>query len=466
MPLLLDVETSRRDHDLSVAAGVLAGRLADGHRADEGIPDGPEKELFRSRLRAAEVHDDRLQRLERITEEKRATVAVSIKSEPRTYGPANPENSFFIDVARAALPGMPGAAEAQLRLDRHGKEVAREAMVRSDEGKRALRTATTTAFRSEHPRSATEEALRAMTTGSGSGGSLVTPEYLPQDWAMYRTFPASVTGQATTVPDPGFGMQMNIPAIEASATVAAQSSQNSAVSDSVPTGGYISANLATYAGEVEISQQLLDRSGPGPSFDVLLHEQLGQGLRTAIDTAVITAMLAGATSVTGAATFTAAGLFGDIAAAKSAIATAAGTKLPATGIFVTPAWTEYLLSSVDPAGRPLLLPTSTQAALPIRLGPDGGPPAGFTGDRLLGTALFADENVPPASSDAQFLVAHMPEVFVQTSEPALRTIVETDANILSVVVQLYCYVGVIVRHATAAAVVTGGAAYPATPTFA
>lgn len=65
----------------------------------------------------------------------------------------------------------------------------------------------------------------------------------------------------------------------------------------------------------------------------------------------------------------------------------------------------------------------------------------------------------------QIVVANMNEVYVQRSEPILRTIPETLANYLTVVVQAYSLVGVIVRHSAAVQTITGSA-YPTNPTFA
>jgi hypothetical protein len=147
--------------------------------------------------------------------------------------------------------------------------------------------------------------------------------------------------------------------------------------------------------------------------------------------------------------------------------TTAGTKLPATHLFVIPELGEWLLSQVDPNGRPLLLPTPANTALPITPGPNGGPPLGYTGNRLLSTAVFEDGSIPVTSPsyDTQIVVANMAEVFTLTSEPSLRVIPETLAPDLLVTIQLYALLGVVVRHQAAVQTITG-AAYPVAPSFA
>ena len=198
----------------------------------------------------------------------------------------------------------------------------------------------------------------------------------------------------------------------------------------------------------------------------MIFDQLHVALQTAIDTAVLTVALANAGTVAGASSFTAAAFWQDLAEAKSQMATAAGTVLPATHTFMTPNVYEYLSSESDPNGRPLLLPTPAGAATTVTPGPDGGPPPGYTGEKILSTPVFTDGNVPTTDSGAetQIVLAHMPEVFVLATEPVSRAIPETFAADLSVVVQTYCLVGTIVRHPKAVQIVSG-AAYPASPSF-
>ena len=296
----------------------------------------------------------------------------------------------------------------------------------------------------------------------------MTPQYLLEDgiWAMYRTYPASFTEQAVQVRDPGYGLTMHIPSFSGPLSVGQQVSETSGATDSSPGGSDLTFSLLTAVGEVEISEQLLDRTGPDAyTFDKICHEQLQEDLRTETDTLIVSQAISVGGTPTASGSLSVANLFGDIGKAKSALATAAGTVLPATHIFMTPSWWEYLLSVSDPNGRPALLPTSGNASLPIQLAPDGGPPPGFTGDRLTGTPLFSDGNIPASGSNTQILVVNVNEVFVQRSEPVLRTIPEALATSLSVVVQAYSLVGVILRHSGAVQTLTGSA-YPSSPSFA
>jgi hypothetical protein len=387
-------------------------------------------------------------------------LALSVKSEPRTYQRGN-GNSYYFDLARAASPGTPGHAEAVARLERYSQEIAAEAKTNTPEGRRALRVAETRGRQAGH--GAVLEEQRAVSSGAASGGAFVTPQYLVDDWAVWRSYPPSFYEQSVKLEDVGYGLEIYLPAFTSGPTVTKAASEGAIVSNSSPGAGYLSAALVTVSGEVDISQQLFDRSGP-LQFDSVIHQQLGVQLATAIDSYAIATCLATAGTVAGAATFSAAGLYGDLAAAKAGMLTTDGTKLPATHIFVQPDFAEWMLAQCDPNGRPLLLPAPANVVLPITPAADGNPPPGFTGTRLLSSAVFTDGSIPSSGSNTQILVANMGEVYSLASEPALRTIPETLAEELEVVVQVYQMVGVILRRAPAVQVVSGSG-YLAAPTF-
>ena len=281
---------------------------------------------------------------------------------------------------------------------------------------------------------------------------------------MYRTYPPSLYDQSTKVPDPGWGLTLSVPTFDEPASVAQQIGENQGVTASAPGSEYVTADMIVIVGELDVSQQLWDRTGPVPS-DEVFHAALQSHIATQIGAYAVQQALANAGSISGASSFTAAALFQDIADAKAAMETADGVKLPATHLFMAPEIGDWLTAQSDPAGRPLLLPASFGAsALPISTAPDGGPPCGFTGEKLVNLPVFHDGNIPASGSNAQLLVVHAPELFSVTSEVVNRAFPETFASSLSVVVQSYVYVGVLVRHAAAVQVITGDA-YPQAPSF-
>ena len=199
----------RRDQKLRTAARVAGGWVRSGGGIADDL-DGQERDTFTLALREAASHDDRVNRFEAIADEKRATLRVAVTGEETTYGPGS-ANSYYIDLARAAIPGLRGHREALERLDRHSLEVAHEVRSGSRQGRRALGGASTRAR--EGGRNVREE-QRAVTTGSASAGSFVTPIWLQPRYGLYNSYPASFYEQSTQLPDPGYGNQMNLPVFD------------------------------------------------------------------------------------------------------------------------------------------------------------------------------------------------------------------------------------------------------------
>jgi hypothetical protein len=462
LPLLIEREAGRRDDDLRTAAEVVASEIRAGRGRDANL-SGPARERYAASLARAEQHDTRVQRLEAISEEKRATLRVSVRREPRVYGELSPY-SYFADHFAASLPGHRDHAAANERLRRHAHEVGLEASGLSDEGLRARRAIGETRGR-ETGRPAEE--LRALTSASGSGGALVTPQYLTEDYAVWRNYPPSFWMQSVPVTDEGFGMEVYLPAYTSGTSADQQVAENAGVSDASPTAQYLSCSLVTMTGEVEVSQQVIDRAGPGPGFDVITNAQLTEDLNAAVDSYMLTQAIAGAGTVTDSTSFSVTDLWADLGKARSQMRTTAGAKLQPTHLFIAPDPYEYYTSQVDGNGRPLLTPVPAGASLAVTPGPDGGPPLGATGLKLLSTPVFSDGNIPnfTGTTNTQIVLASMSDVFTIATEPVLRVVPETFSSTLTVVIQLYRLVGIIVRHAAACQVVSGSA-YPATPSFA
>jgi HK97 family phage major capsid protein len=463
------------EHDMSAYSFALMAEFATTHAArqlgkaaaivdrTDGIRNGlmpEENSKVADMLRRADINLERAKNYQAIAE--RHAVAVTVKSEPRVYGPHS-RNSWYMDLAAVAVPGdLTGAAA---RLERYSRELSVEAKAGSVEGRRALDVV------SSRSRSAGEDAVenerRAMSSGATSGGSFVTPQYVvDHQFALFNSYPPSFIEQTTKVPDAGYGMELYVPAFGSASTVAQQMTENSGVTDTSPTASYLSTALVTFAGEVDVSQQFFDRAGP-VGADVVIHAALAQQLQTEVNLNAITQAIAGGGTVTGAGSFTAANFLGDISKAKMQMETTAGTRLPATHVFMQPDFYSWSIAQMDPNGRPLLLPANSNAVLPIQAAADGSPPVGFTGERLGEAAVFTDGSIPNASTptQTQIIVANAADVLTMTSEPVVRAFVESDAQDLTVIIQLYALTGCIVRHGTSVQVISG-AAYLSAPTFA
>lgn len=201
LPILIDRERRRRDAALRSAAVIIkSDRTGD---VDKGL-EGQTATRYRSKLDSAAVHDTRVRRFEQIGAEKRASVQVR---EPGPYGPGSGA-SYYLDQFHAALgPSDPRHAGATDRLQRHAIGISRDVRADNRTGQRALRQAMTMA-RPDGGNTVPE--ARAVSTGTA--GAFVTPQYLTDDAALYRTYAASFYEQTTKVEDAGWGMQMLIPA--------------------------------------------------------------------------------------------------------------------------------------------------------------------------------------------------------------------------------------------------------------
>jgi hypothetical protein len=427
-------------------------------------------EVQRFDARIAELSEDVA--AEKAQAEARAaimgTADVAVKSEPKTYDDHSP-NSYFADLVRASGQMWNGHSEAVARLAKHSHEMAVDAQSdtkRRETVSKQLRAANRTND-GQHARSSLADMLesRAMDTTAGSGGSFVTPVYMEQDYAPYRHFGRVFIDQTNKHPLPEYGMTVFLPVVQSPAGVAVQGTQGQGVLETDPTAGYLSANLTTEAGQVTISQQLLDRAGPNFQFDKLVFDQLQRDYNYVINQAVITAALAGAGTITNnTSTVTISQFYGDMAHAKSTTVNTAGTILPATHLFTTPTMWEWLASRTDTNSHPLIVPQANGPYNAIAASPGTSIVEGFTGSRVLGLDAFEDGGVPLKSANQQVIVAHMPEVWVFEGDVVPRVIPQTYAQNLQVLLQIYAYYAVIVRYPLAVQTVTGSA-YPGTPTF-
>lgn len=397
---------------------------------------------------------------------------IKVKSEPRVYSKESP-NSYFADIVRSAAPTSFHYSEAKARLERHAVELAGELRSNSSsrESRHIARSVRSIVRNASSPSSAEAE-FRGLTTGSGSGLSFVTPQYLVKEYHEYREYPPSFLEQCPCQEVPAYGMTINLPILTGPAAVVAQASEGTSVGETDPTATYHSATLSTFAGQVSISQQLLDRSGPGQSFDTVAYCQMRQEYDAAIDAAVIAAALAGAQTITDTTVYAAAtfipNLFGDIYNARQKLETAAGTKLRPTHAFFLPDPWAFIASQTGSDVRPILLPNAgtAQTDIPLRVGEDDLVPAGYTGYNFGGVPAFTDGNIPLSSGNAQIIVFNSSSIYpFYDNEPTVVSYPETLANDLQVVVRLHGYAGTIITHASGVCSISG-AAYSASPSFA
>jgi hypothetical protein len=448
-----------RDARLSVAANLM-------EKSQDGTLSTEDFRTFKSAIDDASKYHQQHQMLGELRRASLKTAAF-IKSEPRTYGPAHPERSFFMDIAALRSP-YAGAMEQQgaaERLKQHAKECAVESRDATKEGRRvqqAWRDGNRNADPAVNRDAAFDEELRAMSSGSTSGGALVTPEYLVEDWAAFRTPYRAFVDQCRAFPLPPYGMQINIPAFTSTAAAGSQT-ENTPVAETDPSGAYLTTQLATVTGQLTVSQQLNDRGGqPGLTFDMIAAAQLKEQVDQGVDNFVLTQALANAGTVSDSSAFSISNLYGDLAKAREAMQDAAGTRLKGTHAFFTSDLWGHVTGQVDSSQRPIIVPAFTAepwASLVANGDPKG---EGWAGHVLPdGLAVFQDNNVPAVGSNSQIVVARPSEVFVFEGSPISFSYAETEAADLSVVIGLRVYVGCIVRYAKAVQAISGNT-YPTT----
>jgi HK97 family phage major capsid protein len=417
---------------------------------------------------------------------------MQVTDEPKVYGEGSP-NSFVADLVKSSNPGFTGFRAARERMEKYEYQIAVEVARDTEEGKRA--TGAIREARRSHDSHSFNEAIdelrargnagsesglesRAMSAGSGSGGSFVTPVYFIQEWAPYRTPGRAFIDACNKQAMPDYGMTIYIPAVQSDAGVAVQESapgtgEGTAVTETDPTTGYLSANLQTEAGQVVVSQQLLDRAGPNFAFDRLIFDQLTRDYNKAADAFTLSAALAGAGQIkynasAWALTFpwqtTPGGegvsFYDKVAQAKSVIRTAAGVVMDPTHLFVDPRRFELLETAMDTTGRPLLVPGYANPMNAAAAG-NGDGKTGYEGDsgyKLTSLPIYQDLNIPTVSAGFdQAIVGALDEVYVWESSLVPRVIPQTYAQNLQVLLQVYAYIAVIPRYPTAVQSINGSA---------
>ena len=305
------------------------------------------------------------------------------------------------------------------------------------------------------------ETRQGMDTTSSSGGSFVTPQYFVSQYAAYRQFGRQYADASHKMPLPDYGVTIYLPYVSNAAAVSAQTLNNEGVAETDPAAGYKSVNLTTNAGQVTVSQQLLDRAGPNFAYDAMIFDQLARAYALTLDVYVATQSLANANSVTTSATTGWQAQAQKIAGGKSNIEDTAGTVMPATHIWYQPSTWNFMLAAIDASGgsnRPGAVPSYAGPFNAWAAGDPTGAAEGDTGYRFFGLPIFTDANVPKdGSSNNQVVVTNQSEIWFWEGQLVNRAVPQTFAQNLSVLLQTYAYVGCITRYSNAVQTISGSA---------
>lgn len=355
-------------------------------------------------------------------------------------------NSYFRDLAHARVFGSDEAAD---RLRKH------------------------TAYENE------KRALGNTGAAGGSGGEFAPPEWLVNQWVNLIR-PGRVTADLFPKENVPAGVSsVNYPKLLTGTTTAVQSTQNTALSQTDLTTGYVQTGFATIGGKQVSSQQLLDQTAINFDRVILLDlamdygqrvgNQVFNGTGTGSGTgAVINGLqnaTVGSTQTWTQASPTVAGFYGQCGALLAAFL---GKRLLPPNCWVMhPRRWYWLASAVDSANRPLLVPNGPAFN---QLGTQDNPPQaqGLVGT-FHGLPVYSDPQVPinlgaGTNQDIVYLL-RTDDLVLFESAPQTETFRETYADSLGVLFRLYAYVATILnRHPESIGVLTGTGLV--TPTFA
>lgn len=307
---------------------------------------------------------------------------------------------------------------------------------------------------------ASADKTRAISTTTGAGGEFVPPLWLEQDF-----IPLARAGRITadlTTKDmlPAGTNSINIPKVSGGATVAAQGTQNTAVSQTDMTTTSVSSSVFTAAGGQTLSLQLIEQSPL--NVDRVVLADLAKAYAILVDQWVIlgtgTGQPQGITTMTGRQAdvsttqanlnATAAGVtvFKLIAQQISAIQTSRFDR--PTHIVMHPRRWYWLVGQTDAQNRPLVLPHSLGTMNALGSADSINTTQGIVGE-MLGLPVVVDPNIPTNLADAKatptsvadaIVVGKFDDAWLWEGNLKAQAFEQTFAQNLSLFVRLYNYI--------------------------
>lgn len=416
-------------------------------------------------------------------------------TENLTYSAGNPENSFIRDMVSAAFPNLRGWDEARERLKRHQEEIdeiRKRAPHDSPEGRAVRRY-----YRDVNPIGQTREwsqenvrardidsrEVRDISTGTSSMGDFAPPLYFLPDYAAYRTYGRTLIDALKKRPLPETGMVFNIPLIttptEAENQTGGSSTQgngeNQTISTRDMTSVYQAGTVQTVVDNLLVSQQYLDRVGPGIDGDLIVRDDQTRQMNYLLNLYGWQALFgtAGIGTNNFPVTPSASSSFNAEAAAfrrflgqaKAAMETTDGTVTYPTHFFCDPTLWEQIEGSYDSQNRPFVVPQGV-AFNPMAVGDNAGVPEGYTGFHYASVPAFKDEAMWLAwnggAGSAGFTTDH-PALVGDLSlaaewlegTPVIRVLPQPYAATLTVLIQQYKYCAYIPKYPAAMQLVFG-----------
>jgi HK97 family phage major capsid protein len=348
----------------------------------------------------------------------------SVSPRGRVYRTGGP-HSFIRDVAKAKTN-----TESAERLRIHALEDRDELRRRQQDADAGIRAA---GFEVER---------RTLNTTAGQGGEFSPPMTLLDAWSpVARAGRVFADGMHKEALPTGIS-SITVPRATTGSTVAIQTANNAAVSSTDLVTTSIACPVATVAGSIDTSLQLLEQTAPQFQDTVLIADLLadysakldqqalnGTGANGQLTGWLQTAGLGNVVYTSATPTLVAA--WPKIANARSQIG--AARKLPATGIYLTPARWAWCLSQLDGNNSPMIredFDDDDDAA--------GDPQNSGT---MVHLPIFEDGNIPAnagvGANQDQILVTRLEDSWLWESQTFVRVLPNPLSGTFGVRVELY-----------------------------
>jgi HK97 family phage major capsid protein len=375
-------------------------------------------EIAELRERVADLEAEEARTAEaakRAAERKLPVGGAQVTREELTYRKNNGQ-SYIRDLAKGTIMND---WEARERLGRHANEVAKAPEFQE---------------------------LRALDRTDGNGGYFVPPAWLMNEWIELARPGRPTANLVNTLPLPPGTDSINIPRVTSGTSTGIQAADGDAVSETDLNDDSINVPVRTIAGTQTMSQQLLDQSPL--NFDQIVFADLLADYAVKLDVQVLSGagtsgtmkglLNTGSIGSVAVTTVDAPGIYAAFANAAQGMHTNR-FRSPQVAVCHPRRWA-WLLSLLDSAGRPLVVP---RPQVPTNSMGSGTLLAaeGPVGD-FLGIPVVLDASVPvdqgSGTDDVLFLL-RPDDYLLYESSIRTRTLPEIKSNTLQVVVQCYGY---------------------------
>jgi HK97 family phage major capsid protein len=212
-----------------------------------------------------------------------AMLDAKVVREPDIYQRGG-EHSFLRDLAADVAPmALPGAnpLHARERLERHANF---EVTLREADGRGAERRAAALGIQTGRPDGAPTQSRALSSIVPGSGGVFVPPRWMTEDFASVVRAVCPLRQLVRTIPLPPDTLELHIPRINVSGGVLAETSgDNVNPPGTASATDAIVAEVATFTGELPVSQQLWARG----NFDAIAVPDMAENYAAALQSQLV-----------------------------------------------------------------------------------------------------------------------------------------------------------------------------------